>query len=235
MKNKNSNNPTPKNKIHIKINIPNNNYDYSADTDEFATEKPSNEAIGKINTIQIKHNNITQIDKTAVIHERNIQGIHINTEGQGVNSRNINQLSNLNTQPIPKPGYRVHNNCITEPDEFLAHGGSFYNRKNEFTNSFQQNYSGSSQNMPFQAIQSGNTPRKYPQLMNTPRMCHCGLVNCNGVHGTTPTMPSFPMIINRASMISMSSHYSSSNKKNPNHFDPENSADIIEGNSTNEE
>lgn len=227
LRNKEKGSPKPKvKKSNIQF-IPNNNYDYSADTDEFGMagmnlEEDYDEkkgVVNKISSIRMKENDINEINKNSLIQV----------------------MRNLSI------GQNQRQSCVTEPDEY-------YHRP-QFSGSFQNNIQHqnifSSNNFNSNGISNSNTPQKiiarnenrsnthkYGKLsraslnknQGTPLNFTGGFENPNNVN----TVPNFPRIINRGSIISnKSTHYGSNNKKMED--ENERSVEIIDGNSINEE
>jgi hypothetical protein len=205
--------------------IPNNNYDYSADTDEFGfansnlDDEELSGKVNKISSIQMKNNNINQIDKNS-----------------------LHCLSSKMGQLWVGPGKnRIHQNSITEPDEFYSRRtGSLLNknlnsiphfgmpmtpqkRRQEklsinllYGNNLNNQINFSNHNMAsYESVGSSNNSNL---IQNFPRMIHSASVNSN-----------------------LSTQYSSNNKKKRDHFNQEyeeeneRSIEILDGNSINEE
>jgi hypothetical protein len=206
--------------------IPNNNYDYSADTDEFVmsnlNQRIDDELIGnvnKISSIQMKNNNINQIDKNS------LQYLTSKTGQLWIGASHVKK--------------RTHQNCFTEPDEL-------YNKR---TGSFLNNMNNSS------LFPMSMTPQKHRQenlsmnliygnnLNNQINFANTNTANNESVGSSNSNIiPNFPRIINSGSIISnISTQYSSNNKKKRDNFnqdyedenDP--SMEILDGNSVNEE
>jgi hypothetical protein len=172
--------------------IPNKNYDYSADTDEFCTEPDishdQTNIINKISSINIKHNNINQLDQTSMKklgHHRDVNSIH------SLNSYNSDMMNNNNV-------------CTTEPEEG-------YFQSNQLSNSFHNNYQINSARQQRVYNRGSGTFQPIHSQYEGNYYCGCGVINCRGNHSGLINFNINPMM--RSSMISHSTHYSS-NRKN---------------------
>jgi hypothetical protein len=234
--------------------IPNNNYfDYTMDIDEFSPSMnesvsacpsgsvsismsnkntigtgitPKTVAVNKISSIQVKENNIDQLDKNS---KKVISGA-----GGDVKSR-------------PRG---VHQNCVTEPDDY------YFSSRPHFSDSFHENmmnplpgvtpqkhYRHDNRSLTFINRPFINVSQNLNSNSNNSNINLNQNIHLNSHRGSVPNLNNqgFPMIVNKGSFISKSTQYSSNKMNqgtgtaNTHEENNEHSVEYVEGYSGTEE